>query len=105
MLLAHYSRETGEKESLSDHSKIVAENMKQGLSPASFPHLSSDLLEKLLIREGRFHDVGKAMRVFQDYLKTGAGGIKKITRAFQLLLWHRFTNFQKKIRPFRHMNI
>lgn len=77
MLIAHYNKETGEKELLSEHSKIVAENMKQGLSPVSFPYLDLNLLKKLLINEGKFHDVGKAMHVFQDYLKTGVGGDEK----------------------------
>lgn len=77
MLLAHYDRTTGKKESLSQHSKIVAENMKQGLAPVSFPYLDINSLMNLLSSEGRYHDIGKAMQAFQNYLKTGVGGAEK----------------------------
>lgn len=76
-MYAHYNKETGEKQHLDNHIRNVAENMITELKSLNFPGISQERLQEILFKVGLYHDIGKAMRSFQDYLETGKGGMEK----------------------------
>lgn len=77
MLYAHYDRESGLGQTLDAHLKNVAKAMSKGTEMVSFPEIDGCELNKALDMAGRYHDIGKAMRIFQNYLKTGEGDEEK----------------------------
>ncbi len=77
MFLAHYDRKTGEKQGLQEHLQNVSQQMQKDIAPVAFPGLEQKRLQELLSLIGLWHDIGKVMPAFQDYLKTGRGGNEK----------------------------
>lgn len=77
MLLAHYDRQTSVQQTLEDHLKHTASEMVSDVSMLTFDGIDSRGLRSLFVRVGLYHDSGKAMGVFQHYLKTGEGGMER----------------------------
>lgn len=71
MLYAHYNKMKNERQSLGQHLDRVANLMIEELEFVEFPEVTKDYLKKLLFNAGEYHDVGKGMKFFQDYLING----------------------------------
>jgi CRISPR-associated endonuclease/helicase Cas3 len=71
MLYAHYDKLKNEKQPLHQHLKKVANLMTGELEFVEFPGVSQDALKHILFYQGEYHDAGKGMKFFQDYLVRG----------------------------------
>lgn len=70
--LAHYDRETGEKEPLSLHLTQMGQAGERAIPPVvQFPKLPYTVLQKLCSMILHMHDAGKYTHYFQDYLRSG----------------------------------
>lgn len=77
MLYAHYDRIKNERQPLRQHLDRVAKLMTEELEFVELPQVSEDYLKKFLFYVGEYHDVGKGMTFFQDYLISGKENLYK----------------------------
>ncbi len=69
--LAHYDKNTGEKQLLKEHLDYVAKMNERVLPTLEFDNIDSVKIKEIAFWIGYFHDFGKYSDYFQNYLKQG----------------------------------
>ena len=77
MLYAHYDRDLKIGQPLIEHIENVGLQMKADTVALNFSNITKKEIDDMLYLVGIYHDIGKSMDIFQDYLKTGKGGSDK----------------------------
>lgn len=77
MLYAHFDKTVNEGQFLMEHMENVANQMVNDLDLLNFKGYGKDYLSEILYLTGLYHDIGKGMSAFQNYLMTGKGGDEK----------------------------
>ena len=76
-LYAHYDKKSDEGQELCSHLRTAAEKGSGKTELLEFSSFSAEEIKSLFYHTGYYHDIGKAMDAFQNYLSTGTGGMEK----------------------------
>lgn len=95
MFYAHWDKNTKHGQTLDDHLTQTAVKTAADLQPLSFSVFGKErgAFEKFFYQVGYYHDAGKAMQSFQNYLKTDHGGMERFHALISAAIFSRLSSF------------